>query len=162
MLENFLLKVNLDKVDIFPMVNFIEYLDNRRIFYTYKEPSIIIRPSIIEYSYDSFINYLDEFNSGEVEIYSEDNGVFIPLIKPMEPITIVIDKYSICLKNEIVYVIFDGIITQLKYLIIQTRFRRCIWEYYNETPLVVEKLVNLGYISTKELKSVIDEFAVPF
>jgi hypothetical protein len=144
------------------MFNFIEYLDNCKIFYTYKEPSVIIRPSVLEYSYDSFLNYLNRFNPGEIEIYSEEKKFFIPLIESIAPITIVIDRYSIYMRNGIVYVMFNGIITQLKFLIKQPMFRRCIWEYYNETPLVVERLVSLGYISNEGLKNIINEFEAPF
>jgi len=145
------------------MYDFIIYLDNHRIFYTYKNlASIIIKPSILEYSYDPFLDYLNTFNPGEVEIYSEDEKSFIPLIESGAPITVVIGEYHIYMQNETVYVGFNYIITQLKFLIKQSKFRRCIWEYYNETPLVVERLVSLGYISKEELNNIIDEFYVPF
>lgn len=162
MLENLLLRVNLDIVNIFNVVNFIRYLDNHKIFYTSEEPSIIIRPNILEYSDDSFLNYLNTFNPGEIEVYSEDENVFIPLIEFMAPITIVIDRYSIYMKNRTVYVNSNDVITKLKSLMKEVKFRRCIWDYYNETPLVIERLVGLGYISNEDLENTIDEFAVPF
>ena len=159
-----LLRINLDTVsNISYMFNFVGYLDNNKIPYTYEEPYIVISLNTVEYSYDSFICCLNKFKPGEIEIYSEDKHYFITRVEIIDPIIISIGEYIFLMRNGITYIkMSDDKITPLEYLIKNHKFRKYFWNYYEKRPQEITRLINYGFISVEAVKDIEDEYMVPF
>ena len=159
------LRINLDTVsNISYMFNFVGYLDNNKIPYTYEEPYIVISLSTVEYSYDSFICCLNKFKPGEIEIYSEDRQYFITRAEITDPIIIGIGEYIFLMRNGITYVKTndDNKSIPLGYLIKNPKFRKYFWNYSEKRPQEITRLINCGFISVEAVKDIEDEYRVPF